>query len=144
MRSPGCLKPGGRLAISDIVTERQLTEAIVCDVNLWASCIGGSDATDDYRGAIEDAGLQVRTVQDNPQYRVHLRLGLRNGATQTFGGRSSRSSDQAVPLNTNSSSETNAEAQRYWFGGVGVDLVIRLLPSQGSRRLRVPRILATT
>ena len=43
------LKPGGRMAISDIVTERQLTEAIVCDVNLWASCIGGAMQEDDYR-----------------------------------------------------------------------------------------------
>ena len=62
------LKPGGRMAISDIVTERQLTEAIVCDVNLWASCIGGAMQEDDYRRAIEEAGLELRTVQENPQY----------------------------------------------------------------------------
>jgi arsenite methyltransferase len=54
------LKPGGRMAISDIVTERQLTEAIVCDVNLWASCIGGAMQQGDYRDAIERAGLEER------------------------------------------------------------------------------------
>ena len=80
------LKPGGRLAISDIVTERQLTEAIVCDVNLWASCIGGAMQQDDYRSAIEQAGLELRTVQDNPQY--HFISDSAQGATETFGVKS--------------------------------------------------------
>jgi SAM-dependent methyltransferase len=34
------LKPGGRIAISDIVTEIQLSEGITCNTNLWAACIG--------------------------------------------------------------------------------------------------------
>jgi len=80
------LKPGGRMAISDIVTERQLTEAIVCDVNLWASCIGGAMQQDDYRQAIEGAGLELRTVQDNPQY--HFISDSAQGATETFGVKS--------------------------------------------------------
>jgi len=62
------LKPGGRMAISDIVTERPLTEAIVCDVNLWASCIGGAMQQDAYRDAIEAAGLEVQAIQESPQY----------------------------------------------------------------------------
>jgi arsenite methyltransferase len=80
------LKPGGRMAISDIVTEHQLTEAIVCDVNLWASCIGGAMQQDDYRHAIEGAGLELRTVQDNPQY--HFISDSAQGATETFGVKS--------------------------------------------------------
>lgn len=80
------LKPGGRMAMSDIVTERQLTEAIVCDVNLWASCIGGAMQEDEYRGAIEAAGLELRTVQDNPQY--HFISDSAQGATETFGVKS--------------------------------------------------------
>jgi len=62
------LKPGGRMAISDIVTDKPLSEAIVCDVNLWASCIGGAMERGAYRESIEDAGLKVATIQDNPQY----------------------------------------------------------------------------
>ncbi len=80
------LKPGGRMAISDIVTEHQLTEAIVCDVNLWASCIGGAMQQDDYRRAIEGAGLELRTVQDNPQY--YFISDSAQGATKTFGVKS--------------------------------------------------------
>lgn len=80
------LEPGGRLAISDIVTERPLTEAIVCDVNLWASCIGGAMQQDDYRAAIEAAGLSIDTVQENPQYRFISDSA--QGATDTFGVKS--------------------------------------------------------
>lgn len=62
------LKPGGRLAISDIVTETQLPEGIVCDPTLWAACIGGAAQQDDYRATVEAAGLQVVTMRDNPAY----------------------------------------------------------------------------
>ena len=40
------LRPGGRLAIADIVTERALTDAIVSNTDLWASCIGGAAQED--------------------------------------------------------------------------------------------------
>ncbi len=80
------LKPGGRMAISDIVTERRLTEAIVCDVNLWASCIGGAMQRDDYRDAIEAAGLDTVAFRENPQYRFISDSA--QGATATFGVKS--------------------------------------------------------
>lgn len=62
------LRPGGRLALSDIVTEIQLPEGIVCNSTLWAACIGGAAQQDYYRGAIEAAGLTVVHVEDNPEY----------------------------------------------------------------------------
>lgn len=80
------LKPDGRMAISDIVTERPLTEAIVCDVNLWASCIGGAMQQDDYRRAIEDAGLRLSHMQENPRY--FFLSDSAKGATETFGVKS--------------------------------------------------------
>ena len=60
------LKPGGRLAIADIVSEQQMKESIVCDADLWASCIGGAAQQDAYREAIEGAGLMIETIRDNP------------------------------------------------------------------------------
>jgi SAM-dependent methyltransferase len=80
------LAPGGRMAISDIVTEHQLTEAIVCDVNLWASCIGGAMQQDDYRQAIESAGLEVQEIRENPAY--EFISDSAQGATKTFGVKS--------------------------------------------------------
>jgi arsenite methyltransferase len=60
------LKPGGRLAIADIVSEQQLKESIVCDADLWASCIGGAAQQDAYREAIEGAGLRIEEIRENP------------------------------------------------------------------------------
>ena len=60
------LKPGGRLALADIVSEQQLKEAIVCDADLWASCIGGAAQQDSYREAIEAGGLRVEEFRTNP------------------------------------------------------------------------------
>src|SRR5204863_2675811 len=60
------LRPGGRLAIADIVSERELKESIVCDADLWASCIGGAAQEDAYRGVIEAAGLRIDDLKQNP------------------------------------------------------------------------------
>lgn len=63
------LKPGGRLAIADIVSEKALPEGVTCNATLWAACIGGALPQDQYLDAISAAGLTVRTLRDNPQYR---------------------------------------------------------------------------
>jgi ubiquinone/menaquinone biosynthesis C-methylase UbiE len=63
------LRPGGRLALSDIVTEAQLPDGIVCDATLWAACIGGAAQQDSYRVLIEAAGLRVEKIEDNLAYR---------------------------------------------------------------------------
>ncbi len=63
------LKRGGRLALADIVTERQLPAGVVENATLWAACIGGAMQQDDYRRAIEAAGFAVRSVVENTAYR---------------------------------------------------------------------------
>lgn len=79
------LRPGGRLAIADIVTEEPLTEAIVCNVDLWASCIGGAPQEDIYLGAIEAAGLVIREVRTNPYEFLSDKA---RGASRTYGVKS--------------------------------------------------------
>ncbi len=59
------LRPGGRLAIADIVTERQLKDSIVSDADLWAACIGGASQEDSFLAAIESAGLTVTAMWRN-------------------------------------------------------------------------------
>ena len=59
------LRPGGRLAIADIVSARELIERTRRNVALWAACIAGAVPQEDYLGAIEAAGLHVETVRDN-------------------------------------------------------------------------------
>ena len=80
------LKPGGRMAIADIVTERQLTEKIVCDTDLWAACIGGAAQQDSYRKLIEAADLEVASTKENSQYRF-LSKSAQN-ASEKFGVKS--------------------------------------------------------
>jgi ubiquinone/menaquinone biosynthesis C-methylase UbiE len=80
------LAPGGRLALSDIVTERPLTEAIVCSAELWAACIGGAAQVDDYLATIEAAGLRVQQVRDNAEYA--FLSDSAQGATHRFGVKS--------------------------------------------------------
>lgn len=79
------LRPGGRLALADIVTEKPLTDAIVGNVDLWASCIGGAPQETTYREALTLAGLRVETTKQNP-YRF-LSDQARN-ASEEFGVRS--------------------------------------------------------
>jgi ubiquinone/menaquinone biosynthesis C-methylase UbiE len=63
------LKRGGRLAIADIVTELPLPENVVCNADLWAACIGGAAQQQDYRTAVETAGLQIERMEENLEYR---------------------------------------------------------------------------
>jgi arsenite methyltransferase len=63
------LRPGGRLALADIVTAKQLPEGVTCDAALWAACIGGAMQRDRYREAIEAAGFEVETWRENSAYR---------------------------------------------------------------------------
>jgi len=79
------LSPGGRLAIADIVSDVPLKESIVCDVDLWASCIGGAAQLDDYQQIIESAGLVVTAMGRNPYQFLSPRA---RSASATYGVRS--------------------------------------------------------
>lgn len=79
------LRPGGRLAIADIVTEVPLTDAIVSNVDLWASCIGGAPEEETYRGSMERAGLRVELTRANPYEFLSEQA---RGASETYGVKS--------------------------------------------------------
>ena len=59
------LRPGGRLAIADIVSGRALKERTRRNVELWAACIAGAIPRSNYLEAIEAQGLQVKEVRKN-------------------------------------------------------------------------------
>jgi SAM-dependent methyltransferase len=59
------LRPGGRLAVSDIVSGKPLKERTRRNVDLWAACIAGAIPRADYIAAIEAAGFAVRDVRPN-------------------------------------------------------------------------------
>ena len=51
--------------IADIISERQLKDSIVCNADLWASCIGGAAQLDQYLEAIESAGFTIDHHREN-------------------------------------------------------------------------------
>ena len=77
------LRPGGRLALADIVTEAQLPEGVTCDASLWAACIGGAMQRDGYRAAIEAAGFRIEEWRQNTEYRFVSERA--DNATQKYG-----------------------------------------------------------
>jgi arsenite methyltransferase len=60
------LRPGGRVAVSDIVTNGPLPEAVKNSLDGWAACVSGAIDVSDYVNAMLAAGLQ--DVQVTPTY----------------------------------------------------------------------------
>jgi ubiquinone/menaquinone biosynthesis C-methylase UbiE len=80
------LKQDGRMAISDIVTEKELPEDIVCNATLLASCIGGAMQIDRLKRTIEERNMKVIKLRENQQYQFLSKSAL--SATKTFGVKS--------------------------------------------------------
>jgi SAM-dependent methyltransferase len=59
------LRPGGRLAVADIVSGRALKERTRRNTELWAACIAGAIPRRSYVEAIEAAGFDVGRVRRN-------------------------------------------------------------------------------
>jgi SAM-dependent methyltransferase len=59
------LKPGGRVAIADIVLDKPLPQALRGDADSYCSCVGGAAGRSQYLRALEAAGLaDVRVVSE--------------------------------------------------------------------------------
>jgi arsenite methyltransferase len=59
------LRPGGRLALADIVSGKPLKEKTRRNVELWAACIAGAIPRSTYVETIEAAGFAVGQVRRN-------------------------------------------------------------------------------
>ena len=69
------LKPGGRLAVSDIVTDGPLPRTIRENLSAWAGCVSGALDVQDYLEVIRGAGfldIQVEPVALNPDMVVEV------------------------------------------------------------------------
>jgi ubiquinone/menaquinone biosynthesis C-methylase UbiE len=62
------LKPGGRLTVSDIVSEGALPNEIKSDSNAWACCIGGALEHQEYLGKIKEAGFRNVQVESSKDF----------------------------------------------------------------------------
>jgi len=62
------LRPGGRLALADIVTDRQVAARTACQADLWAACIAGASQKEQYVQNVAAAGLELQVIRDNRGY----------------------------------------------------------------------------
>jgi SAM-dependent methyltransferase len=57
------LKPGGKLAVSDIVTDGELPDEVRQSMAAWAGCVAGAVNAKDYIAMMEAAGFTDVSIQ---------------------------------------------------------------------------------
>lgn len=81
------LKPGGRLQLADIVTQKNVQAVCGIVPQLWADCIGGAAVEEEYLDAIRKAGFSDTRVVDRVDYFSKSPESTRR-LTETFGAKS--------------------------------------------------------
>src|SRR6267154_10914 len=64
------LKPGGRLAVSDVVTRGEVDPQIRQNVLLWVGCVAGALEETEYRDKLVSAGFEQVEIEPTRIYRV--------------------------------------------------------------------------
>jgi arsenite methyltransferase len=64
------LKPGGRFAVSDVVTRGEMLPEIRKNVLLWVGCVAGALEENDYRKKLALAGFEQIDVEPTRVYRI--------------------------------------------------------------------------
>ncbi|KAL4889886.1 S-adenosyl-L-methionine-dependent methyltransferase [Aspergillus ambiguus] len=76
------LRPGGRVAISDILARQQLPEEVVNNMTLYVGCVAGASQISQYEQYLQDSGfgdiLLVDTKADINLYKQSSYLGMKS------------------------------------------------------------------
>ena len=64
------LKPGGRFAVSDVVTRGEITSKIRQSMLLWVGCVAGALGDEEYRGKLSAAGFEQIAIEPTRIYRA--------------------------------------------------------------------------
>ncbi len=64
------LKPGGRLAVSDVVVRGSVPDAVRQSMLLWVGCIAGALEEQDYRAKLIDAGFAGVAIEPTRVYNI--------------------------------------------------------------------------
>jgi SAM-dependent methyltransferase len=67
------LRPGGRVAISDVVAVGEMPEAVRNDPELYSACVAGAVSKEEYEKLLRDAGF------------ADVRVDIRAGSSDTVG-----------------------------------------------------------
>jgi len=64
------LKPGGRFAVSDVVTRGEMLPGIRRNVLLWVGCVAGALEENEYRAKLSAAGFEKIEIEPTRVYRI--------------------------------------------------------------------------
>jgi SAM-dependent methyltransferase len=79
------LKPGGRLAVSDIVLRKPLGEAASKSMELWTGCVAGALLDTDYAAKLRAAGFEGVDIEPTRIYDRASTQAMADGATAAAG-----------------------------------------------------------
>jgi SAM-dependent methyltransferase len=65
------LKPGGRFAVSDIVTRGELPPAVRRSMELWSGCVAGALDEGEFLALLREAGFENPSVEPTRVYDAH-------------------------------------------------------------------------
>ena len=63
------LRPGGRLAVSDVIADPDMDEATRADMAAWTGCVAGALTEEEFRSALSSAGFDEIEIRET--HRVH-------------------------------------------------------------------------
>lgn len=63
------LRPGGRFAVSDVVIEGELPDAVRADMEAYVGCVAGALEHDDYLARLHAAGFREASIEATRRYR---------------------------------------------------------------------------
>jgi SAM-dependent methyltransferase len=83
------LRPGGRLTVTDIVTQGKIDQNQRSDMDSWAACVAGAEDVADYLAAIREAGFADISLKDKDGPDVELANSSSHyiGPARIFSGR---------------------------------------------------------
>ena len=74
------LRPGGRLAVSDVVVRGEVPSPIRRSIELWIGCVAGALEEEEYRARLAKAGFEAIDLEPTRIYRVEDARELLAGA----------------------------------------------------------------
>lgn len=66
------LKPGGRFAVSDVVTRGEVPEEVRESMLLWVGCIAGALQDEEYRAKLTGAGFAAVEIEPTRIYDIEV------------------------------------------------------------------------
>lgn len=93
------LKPGGRLAVSDIALKRPLPPEVSGDILAYVGCIAGAITLEEYRQGLVEAGFcEVLIVDSGADLNAYAKVEDQSGCFTPLMSETSKSGAQTLPV----------------------------------------------